>query len=603
MAKVLVYEGPGTAPAAVEAARVAMTQLCAHAYDVQLASVGTLAHDPWEDSTRLVVLPAGGDGGVRGYVAALSRAYVGRPAAERLCAYVARGGALLAFGCGAAYLCRTCADGAEGLAVWDGACAREPGAAVLRVGGRDICVVDDAVSFAAEAQRPALATYGDGRAAVVVAACGAGQALLVGAPRLDAATLAPWLRDELGADVRDTCSEPALTPIVVAAAEAAPLECFRSALAASASWVGDARGGRFTDGRTVFAVVDACDGAALGALSGAEPTTLAFVAPGAAHAATPSFSLERYFAALRDMRATAWPWRGPRGATVLSDLVLYGEVMRSTQTLLEDHAVLRRACPLGTTAFAAHQVAGRGRGPNAWISPRGCIQCSTLVALPAAAGAKAVFLQYLAALAIVHGLGAQCPALRGRLRIKWPNDVYARVPADAPGAVPSGGAHHVKVGGILVRAFFERQFVAVVGCGVNCTNAGPMASAAAVAGASLTDEACAGAILAAFEDALRVFEAAAWDFAPFVEAYRAAWLHSDEEITLGEAGERVRVVGVSRAGLLRAVPLASPHRSRDAAAWSDAPLAGCVELQPDGNSFDMLRHLVRQRPYTAPYGT
>lgn len=323
----------------------------------------------------------------------------------------------------------------------------------------------------------------------------------------------------------------------------------------------------------------------------------------------PFFVLPRYFDALdaARRRLTHLPWPAAPLSIRIGDVVAYGQVVTSTQTMLEKNTALLQAAPLGTTFLATHQIAGRGRGKNAWISPCGCLQFSTRLALPASAGTKSVFLQYLAALAIVYGLseglGEASDALRGRIRIKWPNDVYAQVRDAPPSAVRQsvGGEEraYVKLGGILVNALYANgRFELVVGCGVNVTNPRPTTSVAEVVQTfgrgNVTQEACAAAIFAAFEKLASAFEAAHYDFAPFAAAYRAAWLHDNQEISL--EGERVRIVGItSNYGLLRTVPLSSPLTSADAAAWCGAPVAGCIDLQPDGNSFDMLQNLVHRK--------
>lgn len=328
-----------------------------------------------------------------------------------------------------------------------------------------------------------------------------------------------------------------------------------------------------------------------------------------AEALVPYFVLPRYFAALASVRTALssklLPWPSVAPAVRVGDVVGYGQVVTSTQTLLEKNAALLQSLAPGTTLVATHQVAGRGRGKNAWASPRGCLQFSTRLTLPASAGAKSVFVQYLAALAIVYGLteglGSVSETLRGRVRIKWPNDVYAQVPTATPTSVRREACEYVKIGGILVNAVYARDhFDVVVGCGINCTNALPTTCLAAVLGAfggggGIALETCAAAILATFERLFAAFTAAAYDFAPFARAYRDVWMHDDQEITLQD-GQRVRIVGITpQHGLLRTVPLDSPVHAGDAAAWAVAAVPGSLALQPDGNSFDMLHNLVHRK--------
>ena len=82
----------------------------------------------------------------------------------------------------------------------------------------------------------------------------------------------------------------------------------------------------------------------------------------------------------------------------------------------------------------------------------------------------------------------------------------------------------------------------------------------------------------AFEDLYgRMLSADA--FAPILPTYYERWLHSDQEVTLEDRGGlAARIVGISEYGLLRCEALSG---ARDV-----------YELQPDGNSFDLMKSLV-----------
>ncbi|WFD44451.1 hypothetical protein MPSI1_003119 [Malassezia psittaci] len=329
---------------------------------------------------------------------------------------------------------------------------------------------------------------------------------------------------------------------------------------------------------------------------------------------SPYFQLENYFRAMLRARialqSRSLPW--PKSATrfAIGDVVGYAQVITSTQTMMEKNAAFLRASPVGLTLIATHQVAARGRGQNTWISPLGCLQFSTRFTLPGSAGAKSVFLQYLVALAVVYGVSqALDPSigdvLRGRIRIKWPNDIYAEVRDDMPGCVHRSidgtERRFVKIGGILVNAIYtQNKFDLVLGCGLNVLNSQPTSCIQQVlddfstSPMKVTQEMCAAAIFTTLERILSTFEANKYDFTPFTAAYRAAWLHDDQEISLEL--ERVRVVGITGDyGLLRTVPMQSAVRSSDSVAWSAKPLAGSFDVQPDGNSFDMLQNLIKPK--------
>ena len=82
--------------------------------------------------------------------------------------------------------------------------------------------------------------------------------------------------------------------------------------------------------------------------------------------------------------------------------------------------------PTGFTATANVQIAGRGRGSNVWVSPAGSLMFSTVVRHPTEMMAQApvVFLQYLAAIAIVEGIKTYDTGFaRIPVKLKWPNDI------------------------------------------------------------------------------------------------------------------------------------------------------------------------------------
>jgi len=117
-------------------------------------------------------------------------------------------------------------------------------------------------------------------------------------------------------------------------------------------------------------------------------------------------------------------------------------------------------------SLASHQLAGRGRGSNIWLSPSGCLQFSLLLRIslsstpttPPFPAAKLVFIQYLAALAVSEAcrdenvLGEK---LGSKVRLKWPNDLYVDLGVD-------GKEDLKKFGGILVNTNFQGGKVDIV---------------------------------------------------------------------------------------------------------------------------------------------
>jgi biotin---protein ligase len=121
-----------------------------------------------------------------------------------------------------------------------------------------------------------------------------------------------------------------------------------------------------------------------------------------------------------------------------------------------------RVLPVPLLSLATHQLSGRGRGSNTWVSPAGCLQFSLLLrpGLSTLPASRLVFVQYLFALAVVDA-GRELMGEAGlRIRLKWPNDIYALVDvADENGRIRE---EKKKVGGILVSTNFNAGEVDVI---------------------------------------------------------------------------------------------------------------------------------------------
>jgi biotin--protein ligase len=356
---------------------------------------------------------------------------------------------------------------------------------------------------------------------------------------------------------------------------------------------------------------------------------------------TPLFNFDTYWTELDAVRKRRGRRTGVLRAdemaagkerAAIGDNLLYGETVTSTQTMLDRNPLLLNNLPAPLTFMASFQMAGRGRGTNLWLSPAGCLQFSILLGLPASMASKLVFIQYLAALAIAEAVDED-----GRLgvRIKWPNDIYADAEGVADTTVGGGKKGRAKLAGILVNTnFVNGQWRVIVGCGVNVLNALPTSSVsqlhsllterAAHSSSSSTKplpdpptmENTFARIMAAFEEKWELFLEAK-GFEPFMAEYHSRWLHSGQEVTLTtvEPHQRLRVVSITPdAGLLRCVPIAessvSSHFERNyddgyedrvpaPSAYSSRPgpasATQYVDLQPDGNSFDLMAGMIKRK--------
>ncbi|KAL6718423.1 biotin holocarboxylase synthetase [Lecanora helva] len=282
---------------------------------------------------------------------------------------------------------------------------------------------------------------------------------------------------------------------------------------------------------------------------------------------TPYFNHHAFFANIEHYRGKNQDTTGGFGENLL-----YGEVVTSTNTILEN----------GFTATATVQVAGRGRGSNVWVSPAGSLMFSTIVRHPVSltSHAPVVFLQYLAALAIVEGIKTYETGYKDLpVKLKWPNDIYAVDPISKK---------LVKIGGILVNSHYNSaEYLSVIGIGLNTTNPAPTTSLNALKPPSpFTLEKLLARILATFSMLYDKFVQSGFDKS-LEELYYKHWLHTDQIVTLeAEGGIRARIKGITRDwGLLLAEELGFEDRTTGKI-WT---------LQSDSNSFDFFKGLVKRK--------
>ncbi|KAJ5642022.1 hypothetical protein N7490_006022 [Penicillium lividum] len=304
---------------------------------------------------------------------------------------------------------------------------------------------------------------------------------------------------------------------------------------------------------------------------------------------TPYFNHHAFYANLQQYQSES-----REGASEFGSNLLYGEVITSTNTILEKNTQLLRRLPNGFTATATVQVAGRGRGSNVWISPPGSLIFSTVVRHPMEKmqSAPVIFIQYLSAMAVVRGIKSYAKGYETiPVKLKWPNDIYALDPEDPE------QKRYTKICGILINShFMSNEYISVVGIGINTTNASPTTSLRALAERYASNDAATkspvtlekllASILTTFEDLYTRFLRTGFDRG-FEAMYYQDWLHMHQIVTLEEeGGARARIQGITRDyGLLIAEELG----------WGDRPTGRLYQLQSDSNSFDFFKGLVKRK--------
>ncbi|OQR76125.1 biotin--protein ligase-like [Tropilaelaps mercedesae] len=216
----------------------------------------------------------------------------------------------------------------------------------------------------------------------------------------------------------------------------------------------------------------------------------------------------------------------------------------------------------GSVAIATRQTRAVARGRNSWISPRGCAMYSVVLHFTRAdAIAKRMsFLQHLAALSVVRAIQSCYPTLA--VAIKWPNDVYFK--------------RETKIAGILSTCTVKdtSELMCYLGCGVNISNSKPLTCINDLAQSrELTVERFIAVKLTQLERLLDLYEK---DPAKVLEEYHANWLHTDEEVIVESLNSSAIVRRVDEEGFLLA----------------EKPDGEMLHLQPDGNSFDLMKGLI-----------
>uniref|UniRef100_A0A671TS08 Holocarboxylase synthetase n=1 Tax=Sparus aurata TaxID=8175 RepID=A0A671TS08_SPAAU len=259
--------------------------------------------------------------------------------------------------------------------------------------------------------------------------------------------------------------------------------------------------------------------------------------------------------------------------SLLGHTLLYAEVVTSTMDLLEG-LTLHLPKDVGVLAVAAQQSQGKGRGKNVWLSPLGCAMFTlrVQVELSSRLGQRIPFLQHLAALAVVEAVRTLPGYQDIDLRVKWPNDIYY--------------SNLMKLGGVLVNStVIGSTFHLLIGCGFNVTNSNPTVCINDLIqqhnrqhNCSLQPLSCTQLIartVNCLEDLISSFQQGGPD--AVLPIYYKRWLHSGTRVRLwSEDGLEAEVVGLDQNGFLKVY-------SKE---------QGVVSLEPDGNSFDMLKNLV-----------
>ncbi|XP_048396486.2 biotin--protein ligase isoform X2 [Stegostoma tigrinum] len=259
---------------------------------------------------------------------------------------------------------------------------------------------------------------------------------------------------------------------------------------------------------------------------------------------------------------------------VLGQIVFFSEVIITTMDLF-DGLMLSFPEEVGLIAIAIRQTQGKGRGGNIWLSPIGCAMFTlhTRIQAHSKLGQNISFVQHLMALAAVESVVSMPGYEDIDLRLKWPNDIYY--------------SNLMKLGGVLVNStLMGATFHVLVGCGFNVSNSNPTICINDIIQQhnkengtdlqTLRIDLLIARTVTIFENLMSIFQ----EKGPngVLPLYYKRWLHSGTKVRLWkEDGPIAWVVGLDDSGFLQ-VQLENDE--------------DIVTVQPDGNSFDMLRNLM-----------
>eukprot|EP00794_Sanderia_malayensis_P000015 gene15-605_t len=258
----------------------------------------------------------------------------------------------------------------------------------------------------------------------------------------------------------------------------------------------------------------------------------------------------------------------------LGRLAIYSKTVTSTQFLLERITSSFSSCD-GLTVIAGRQLKGKGRGGNKWLSPDGCMMFSLAmhVNISSAIGKRLPFLQHIVAVAVVKAIREIYGYEELKIGIKWPNDIYF--------------GHSSKIGGLIVSSSVcGGEFKTIIGVGLNVANKKPTVCLNSIIDKHNSEHASylqhisieevIGRTLTNIEVLQDIFERSG--HATFSNIYYKYWLHGSQQIRLGDDdGEQVIIKGLDDNGFLLV----------------EGENRGLISVQPDGNSFDMMKGLIK----------
>ncbi|XP_055375458.1 biotin--protein ligase isoform X2 [Condylostylus longicornis] len=256
--------------------------------------------------------------------------------------------------------------------------------------------------------------------------------------------------------------------------------------------------------------------------------------------------------------------------TSIGRLVIYAPIISSSQHVISDLTLVH-----GIAVIPRHQTEGSGRHSNQWLSPSGCAMFSIQLHfdLNSKLGQKISFVQHLVTIAIVNSVLKRDGYENLEIKIKWPNDIYS---------------NKTKIGGSVVNTtVVESKAICNIGVGVNLTNSSPTTCINDIISEynslnhkklpQIGYEEFIASIFNDIEELINLIELS--DLKKVYDLYYKYWMHSNQEVKImnkNNVEKNATIIGIDDYGYLKV-------QTND----------GTVDsVQPDGNSFDMIRGLI-----------
>ncbi|XP_017963393.1 biotin--protein ligase isoform X4 [Drosophila navojoa] len=253
-------------------------------------------------------------------------------------------------------------------------------------------------------------------------------------------------------------------------------------------------------------------------------------------------------------------------------LVIYAPVLSSSMHVINDMELVH-----GIVVLPVQQTAGVGRSNNQWLSPLGCAMFSTQlhIDMDSPLATRLPLIQHLIGAALVNTLRGHKLYRVLDVALKWPNDIIAN--------------GNIKIGGVVVNTtLLGSQAIVNVGCAINLNNSKPTLCIndlineynVRVPNSKLPLLKYELFIAMIFNEMEKILtEVQNGNFENFYSLYYDLWLHSEQSIAIclqNEQRKEAKIIGIDDVGFLK-VKLANDT---------------IETVQPDGNSFDMLKGLI-----------